>query len=145
MLRLRGQGQRVCGRGEGSGRSDRVRSSSGEDRGAAGLLLPVGGSLLVAAAAAAGLLVAGSTVHTRAESVADMVALGAAGALLDDPGPCPTAADLAAANRARLHSCEVAGAVVAIEVAVPLPRALAGLTGREEAEAAAAAELVVAQ
>ncbi len=114
------------------------------EAGAAVPLLLIGGSVLVAATAVAGAAVSASVTHTRSEAVADLAAIAGASALLDLEGPCTAAARVATENRARLVSCEVRGAVVRVDVRVSLPGVLAQLSGREEARATSAAELLPA-
>lgn len=108
------------------------------DRGSAGLLGLLGAVSAVGAAAVAGAVVSATLTHTRADSVADMVALGAAATLLTDPDPCRGADELAAVNDADLISCRVDGLVVAIEVAERVPPLLRivtpSVTGSARAE-----------
>lgn len=111
------------------------------EHGSAGLLLLLGAAVVCAAAAAAGALVAGSLAHTRADGVADMVALAGAAALLDPDGPCEAAARTATANEAELSSCDVRGAVVRVEVLLGLPRGLESFSGHRRFRGTAAAQM----
>lgn len=90
------------------------------DRGTAGLLGLVGAASAVGAAAVAGAVVSATLSHTRVDSAADMVAVGAAAALLTEPDPCRVAEELAVANGVGLTGCHIAGLVVTIEVTHPL-------------------------
>lgn len=116
-----------------------VRNPSGE-RGSAGALVLVGAACVAASAAVCGLLVAGSVAHTRAEAVADLVAIAGAQALLDEAGPCAAATIAAQRNGAVTVDCQHDGGVVLVEVALPLPPALAAVTPSSDATARAAAE-----
>ena len=78
----------------------------------------------------------------RAEAVADAVALGAAGALLQQPGPCEVAARVAKQNSAHLVNCQPQGAVVEVRVALATPTAVARISGWDNVEMKAAAELL---
>jgi secretion/DNA translocation related TadE-like protein len=91
----------------------------------AGLLLFV----MVALAAAGGLV----TAQRRAQSAADLTALGAA-ASLDEA--CAEAARIASANAAALDGCRVAGPEVTVVVSVAGPE-LPGRRVRVSAEARA--------
>ena len=72
------------------------------------------GVLLTATLAAAGVVGVVAT-HRVAQSAADLAALAAARAAQDGGDPCVAAADVAAANRARLSDCRVAGWEVTVE------------------------------
>lgn len=124
-----------------SGNARQAQRRARSDRGAAGLLVVGGGLLAGGAAVVAGSLVAGALTHTRAQTAADLVALGVGAQLLRDPDPCAAGAELAARNDAALRSCAVVGDGVTVSVAVPLPAALGAVTGRGEAVARARAEL----
>jgi len=96
-------------------------------------------SLLLAAAAA--LLVGYAATAQRANAAADLVALSAAAAQVSGEGACRGAARVAQANGVRLTRCRLAGDIlefaVAIEVELPVPRALPGLPDRLRATATA--------
>lgn len=89
--------------------------------------------VLSALVGASGLVLGVGTVRARAAAAADLAALAAAGTLpaMGADAACRRAAEVAAANGARLESCVPAGAVVAIDVSVPLPRLLSTLAGAE--------------
>ena len=92
------------------------------DRGSATVwVLALSGVLAVLATAV--VLVGGATVaRHRANTAADLAALAAAGrAVLDQPGACELAAEVAGANAATLDSCSVdASSVVEVRVKVPV-------------------------
>lgn len=112
------------------------------DRGAAGLLVVIGGTATVAATALAGALVAGALVHSRVEAAADMVALSAASRLLTDPQPCESATTVALDNDVHLVSCEIRGLAATVSVEADLPPVLTGALGDRRAVAKARAVLV---
>jgi secretion/DNA translocation related TadE-like protein len=79
-----------------------------------GVLLLVGCALAVVAAMV--------TAHRTAQAAADLAALAGATAARDGGDPCSAAGAIAADNRARLTSCDVAGREVTVEVEVPGPK-----------------------
>jgi secretion/DNA translocation related TadE-like protein len=60
--------------------------------------------------------------HRAAESAADLAALAVAGAVDNGGDPCSRGAGVAAANGARLGSCEVNGREAMVRVTVTGPR-----------------------
>ena len=113
------------------------------DRGSLSLLL-VGTVFVIGSAIIAAVLTAGAVSRGRAEAVADAVALAAAGALLQQPGPCEVAATVAKQNSARLLHCYPRGATVEIQVAITTPAAVSRLSGWDSIEMESAAELLPA-
>lgn len=113
------------------------------ERGSASLL-PVGIALVVGFAVITTALTGGGLMRSRAESAADLVALAAAGALLQDPGPCEVGRVVADRNSAQLLECRLQGSVVQVRVAVPTPKIVSRLSGWRRVEAKAAAELLPA-
>ena len=111
------------------------------DRGSISLLV-VGIALVTGLAFLTTALAAGAVVRSRAESVADVVALAAAGALLEDPGPCHLAAATARRNSADLLSCHSEGAVVKVQVAVATPTVVSRISSWDRVDSTAAAELL---
>jgi secretion/DNA translocation related TadE-like protein len=100
------------------------RQRAGRQQGSAGLLLC--GVVVVAAALVVGLgrLAGGVGAAARAQTAADAAALAAAGELVAGrtPGAAErTASVTAAANGARLLSCECAGPAVIVQVTFILP------------------------
>ncbi|RBY94071.1 hypothetical protein DQ244_01515 [Blastococcus sp. TBT05-19] len=88
--------------------------------------------VLVTVAAAAVVVGLAVVARHRAGTAADLAALAAAGrAVVGDPEPCATAAEIAGANGAELTRCRVEpGSVVAVEVRVAVPL---GRLGEHEA------------
>jgi hypothetical protein len=119
-----------------------TRGGPPHDRGSSGIFILLGTSLAVSGAAVAGLLVAASGAHARADAVADLAALAGAGALLEPQGACAAAAASASDNGSRLLECGTHGDTVIVRVSVPLPAAVAGVSGHAEATAEAAARLI---
>jgi secretion/DNA translocation related TadE-like protein len=107
---LRRTGSRVAADGRG-----------GRDRGAASLWLLAIGLLIVAAGLAGAAVGAARVGRHEARVAADLGALaGAMRAIEGEPVACDRAAQLAAANRARLVDCRLDGLdlIVRVEVAV---------------------------
>ena len=113
------------------------------ERGSLSLLL-VGTVFVIGSAIIAAALTAGAVSRGRAEAVADAVALAAAGALLQQPGPCQVAATVAKQNSARLLHCYPRGATVEVQVALSTPAAVSRLSGWDNIEMESAAELLPA-
>lgn len=105
------------------GRAARRRSRPG-DRGS--VVLPVvalGGVLLLVGLVAA-FVVATAVAHRAAQSAADLAALAGAGVHQRGEDGCAAAGRVAAANQARLVTCELRGAAVVVRVEVTGPRFL---------------------
>jgi secretion/DNA translocation related TadE-like protein len=60
--------------------------------------------------------------HRTAQAAADLAALAGATTIGSDHAPCVAAADIAAANGARLKVCAVRGSDVRVVVEAPGPR-----------------------
>lgn len=109
---------------------------SGRQRDEAGLatiwMLVLSGAV-VALAGASVLVLGAGAVRARAGAAADLTALAAARALPvgGADAACARAAEVAAANRARLDRCETAGAVVTVDISVALPELLVTLAGAD--------------
>jgi secretion/DNA translocation related TadE-like protein len=93
-----------------------------------GVLVLVGAGLAVVTAMVA--------AHRSAQSAADLAALAGAGGVAQGRDGCRSASAVAAANRARLVGCDVAGRVVSVRVEVRGPHWL-GQTADLEAESRA--------
>jgi secretion/DNA translocation related TadE-like protein len=113
------------------------------ERGSVSLLL-TGTVLVVGGAIIAAVMTTGAVLRGRAEAVADVVALAAAGALLQQSGPCEVAATVAKKNSAHLVRCQPQGAVVEVQVTLATPAAIARLSGWDRIEMRSAAELLPA-
>jgi secretion/DNA translocation related TadE-like protein len=107
-----------------------------DDRGSATPVAVACLGLLVLIAAALGVVAAMVTAHRAAQSAADLAALSAAIAVGSGRDPCAAGAGTAAANGARLVSCDVSGREVVVGVVVTGPRWL-GQTADLTAEARA--------
>lgn len=79
----------------------------------------VGVVLLVALAAAA--VLGAAVAHRQAQAAADLAALAAAVRGQEGSDPCAAAAEVAAANGARLDTCWPEGADVVVTVTVEVP------------------------
>ncbi|GIF05299.1 Rv3654c family TadE-like protein [Actinoplanes siamensis] len=91
------------------------------DRGAASIFVLAVGLFLVAAGMAGAMVVAARVTRHSARTAADLAALAGAGRAVEGPGvACAVAARYAAANRARLTSCEVSGLEVVVRTEVPV-------------------------
>ena len=100
------------------------------DNGSASVLAAVWVCVLAAIGAASVVLLGVLSTRTAAASAADLGALAGAGAALESESfACARAAQVVDANGARLRSCELTGAEVRVEVAIPAPAALAWLLG----------------
>lgn len=112
-----------------------TRGDRGERGAATVLTVAVLGLLLLVAGA---LAVVGAMVvaHREAQSAADLAALAGARSLADGGDACAVAAEIAAANGARLTACDILDRDVRTTVVVTGPRWL-GQTGDLEAEARA--------
>ncbi|MFS8499594.1 MAG: flp pilus-assembly TadE/G-like family protein [Micromonosporaceae bacterium] len=109
--------------GGGRGRSE-LRASGGTDRGSASVWCLAVGTVLLAAGLAATSLGAAQVARHQAQAAADLAALaGAPQAVRGPDAACQRAAEIAAANRARLVGCRVEGldVVVTVEVGSTLP------------------------
>lgn len=97
------------------------------DRGSATVWVLSAGLVFVVVAIAIAAIMAATVARHRAQSAADLAALGAALRAWDGPAAaCDRAAELAAGNGATLVSCRVEGldAIVTVEV---VPSGFAGL------------------
>jgi len=103
-------------------------SRRSEQRGAATLLVLAMAGVLVLLGAALAVVTAMVAAHRSAQSAADLAALAAARGVAEGRAGCAVAAEVAAANQARLTSCGVTGRVVDVAVEVTGPRWL-GQTG----------------
>ena len=93
-----------------------------DERGAATVAVLAFVSVLLLLGAAFGVVAALVTAHRTAQSAADLAALAGAQALARGRDPCAGGAAVAAANGARLLSCEPSGAEVRVTVEVAGPR-----------------------
>lgn len=93
-----------------------------DERGAGSVLVLVAVMVLMTALLAATVLVSGHLARRQAAAAADLAALAAARnvATGNVELACDTAASVAAANDAKLRDCVVQGAVVEIQVEVPV-------------------------
>lgn len=94
----------------------RVREGRDEAGAASVVALALAGALVVVAWGV-GSVVATVVAHRAAQNAADLAALAAARDLARGEDGCARAAEIAAANRARLVDCVVEGANVVVEVA----------------------------
>ena len=113
------------------------------DRGSGSVLTLAIAAVVLVLAAGMGLQIQATVAHARAQTVADLAALAAAGQVQraafgepDSREPCTRAAEVAAHNGGRLASCrEASGGRVRIEALVATPlgearaSALAGPSG----------------
>ena len=98
------------------------------DNGSGSVLAAIWVCVLAAMGAASVVLLGVLSTRTVAASAADLGALAGAGAALESESfACARAAQVVDANGARLRSCELTGAEVRVEVAIPAPAALAWL------------------
>lgn len=110
-----------------------------------GTLLVIGAVALVLAVGLVTMVLGGALhARTRAAAAADLAALaGASAALASSDQACEEAAQVAAANGARLTACDVSGVSVRVRAATPIPEPLRRwVPGVQELQAAAHAELV---
>ncbi|WP_330220235.1 Rv3654c family TadE-like protein [Mycolicibacterium peregrinum] len=78
-------------------------------------------AMVIAFAAGGAYLGAAVTARHRAQTAADLAALGAAGAVVSGPdAACRQAADIAARMRSDLGDCQIDGLDVVLEVAAPV-------------------------
>ncbi len=96
-------------------------SGPGGDRGSASLLVVACLGLLLLLGSALGVAAAMVRAHRSAQAAADLAALAAASAVGRGGPPCATAAEVAAANGARLVSCRLDGRTALVRVAVAGP------------------------
>lgn len=104
--------------------------------GSATLLVLTMAGVLVTLGAALAVVVAMVAAHRGAQSAADLTALAGARAVAEGRDGCARAAEVAAANHARLAACTVSGRVVDVLVRVSGPHWLgqtADLTARSRA------------
>ena len=95
---------------------------SGRDqRGSATLFAVSCLSVLLLLGAALGVVTAMVRAHRAAQSTADLAALAAADAVGTGRDPCTAGAAVAAANDARLASCDLAGREATVTVTVAGP------------------------
>jgi secretion/DNA translocation related TadE-like protein len=92
-----------------------------DERGSATLLVLAMSGVLVLLAAALAVVTALVAAHRAAQSAADLAALAGARGVAEGRDGCARAAEVAAANRARLATCVVTGRVVDVVVQVRGP------------------------
>lgn len=95
---------------------------SGDQRGAATVLVLAMAGVLLLLGSALGVVAALVVAHRAAQSAADLAALAGATAAGRGDDACRTAADSAAANAARLTECQAEGRVVEVSVSTDGPR-----------------------
>lgn len=88
-------------------------------------------AVLLLLGAALGVVTAMVLAHRAAQSAADLAALAVASAMADGGDPCGAGAAIAAANDARLTSCEVVGSDATVRVVVTGPHWLGQLADLE--------------
>ena len=121
-------------------RPARSRGGGRRDDGSGTVLAAIWVCVLALIGATALVMAVALSTRTQAASAADLGALAGAGAALESESvACTRAAQVVDANGARLRSCELQGAQVWVEVAIPAPSALRWLAGGRVTELAARA------
>lgn len=106
-------------------------SRSGGERGSGSVWVAALAGVLALVGGAAVLVGAAGVARHRAESAADLAALGAArSAVMGDPAACAVARSVAGRNGARVTGCRLRPGGV-VEVTVSVPVRLGGLGTRE--------------
>ncbi len=124
----------------------RPRPGHGSERGSGTILVLTGMGVLLALGMAA-LAVGGALIlRTRVAGAADLAALaGASAALSGQQSACRRAAEVAAANSARLEACRLTGTDIWVDVTRATPPGLQRVGAPPVAKARAHAELVPAE
>jgi secretion/DNA translocation related TadE-like protein len=117
------------------------RLGSVDESGSAGLLTLAACLLVLAGGYVISVGANIAAVHAQVDAAADLTALAVAGMLLEDDSPCDRGRQIAEANGAQLHECEIEGLSATVTVAGDLPSALSRLVGRQQSISAATAEL----
>ncbi|GAA4596267.1 secretion/DNA translocation related TadE-like protein [Actinoplanes octamycinicus] len=104
------------------------------DRGSASILVLALGLVLVMAGVAGAMVASARLARHTARTAADLAALAAAGRAVEGPEvACAAARRYAAANGARMTSCEVTGWEVVVRTEVPVRWVRAGATAAARA------------
>jgi secretion/DNA translocation related TadE-like protein len=104
-----------------------MRRGTGGDRGSASVWVLAAGLVLVAGGLAGAAVGSACVARHQAGVAADLGALAAVPRVLEGPEPaCARAAEIVAANAARLLECRVAGFEVTVTTAVPATSLPAG-------------------
>lgn len=102
-----------------------------DDRGSASIFVVACLTVLLVLGAALGVVAAMVRAHRAAQAAADLAALAAASAVTSGGDPCAAGAGIAAANEARLTSCEMVGAQAVVRVLVRGPHWLGQIADLE--------------